>query len=158
MSPADPAAVSAGLRASALSYTAEQLKFEPSETGANVFGVLMETGYESAVATLSCFFEGATSLYFSGGGGVIGCGKHDSVKAANKTLISIANKVAPHLALTTEYPLPSVGRVRFYLRTPSGTRAAEAPEADLREKRSALWPLYYAGQLVITRIRELGLV
>src|SRR6185503_9039174 len=68
----------AGLRSLALGTTAETLKlgnWGPDDC----YGILMETGYETAVATLVCFVTGDTSLYFSNGGGVIGAGKHANV-------------------------------------------------------------------------------
>jgi hypothetical protein len=154
----DPAAMSAALRASALSVTPGQIGFVPSAPGQDVFGVLMETGYEQGVFTLACFFDGATSLYFSKGGGVIGCGEHEKVSTAAKALISLANTCALHLPPATDFPLPAMGMVRFYLRAPAATVTHEAREKDLGEKRDSLWSLFYAGHLVITAIRELGLM
>ena len=157
-SPEDPAATSAKLRALALSRAPEELKFAPAPSSPNVFCVLMETGMKGAVFTMVCFFDGATSLYFSSGGGVIGCGEHVTVAAAAKSLIAFANKCADRCAPTAEFPLPALGMVRFYLRTPSGTVTYSAAEKDLGEKRDPLWPLFFMGHAVITRIRELGLV
>jgi hypothetical protein len=150
--------MSAALRASALSLTPGEIGFVPSAAGENVFGVLMEIGYEHAVFTLACFHDGATSLYFSTGGGAIGCGEHDKVKTAAKAFIALANTCAPHLQPVTDFPLPVVGMVRFYLRAPVRTVTHEAREQDLGEKRDPLWPLFYSGHLVITAIRELGLM
>jgi hypothetical protein len=105
-----------------------------------------------------CFFDGATSLYFSAGGGVIGCGEREPVKKAAKDFVAIANKLADLLTPASECPLPKVGMVRFYVRTAGGTLTHEAREIDLGEKRDPLWPLFYAAHGVITKIRELGLV
>jgi hypothetical protein len=40
-----------------------------------------------AVVSLVAVAKGGTSLYFSTGGGVIGGGEHDSVRAANRKLL-----------------------------------------------------------------------
>ena len=150
--------MSAALRASALSLTPEQVGFVPAASGPNIFGVLMETGYEKAVSTLACFCDGSTSLYFSTGGGVIGCGEHESVKSAAKMFVSIANKYTVREATSSENPLPGIGMVRFYLRTPTGRASVQVPEKDLAEKGSQLWPLFFAGHAVIAAIRKLGLM
>ena len=54
------------------------------------------------------------------------------------------------------YLLPAEGRVRFYLRTFSGTLTAEAAEQDLGEDRHTLSPLFYAGHQVITAMRQVS--
>ena len=118
----------------------------------------MKTGLKTAVFTLACFFDGSTSLYFSSGGGVIGCGEHEPVKLAAKAFLSVADKCAPFLMPSADYPLPDVGHVRFYLRTSSATLSLHALESDFREKRHQMWPLYYTGNNVITVIRKLKLL
>jgi hypothetical protein len=54
----------------------------------------------------------------------------------------------------TETPLPEVGRVRFYVRTFTGTLGADALEDDLGEGRHALSPVFHAAHSVIAAIRE----
>lgn len=62
------------LRSQALSLSAELAGAHKED---EVFGVLMETGYPKAVATLVSARDGAASLYFSSGGGTIGAGGPD---------------------------------------------------------------------------------
>ncbi len=50
-------------------------------------------------------------------------------------------------------PLPSIGRVIFYILTFSGAYTADADENELGEGKHHLSPLFYAGQDVITQIR-----
>jgi hypothetical protein len=50
--------------------------------------------------------------------------------------------------------LPAEGRVRFYLRTFSGTVSADADEEDLGNMRDQLSALFHAGHAVITAVRE----
>lgn len=154
----DPIAMSARLRALALTQKPEDIGFTPRASGQNVFCVLMETGMEKAVFTMVCFFDGSTSLYFSSGGGAIGCGEHASVAAAAKAFVSLAETYAERLPAITGLALPKTGMVRFIVRTPAGMLGAEARERDLGEKRNQLWPLFFSGHLVITRIRELKLL
>ena len=137
------------LRDQALKVTAGSLQVRDE-----VFGVVMETGYPEAFATLVSLADGTTSLYFSNGGGVIGAGHNAGSAAASR---SFASKAASHtrdLSVATSTPLPKVGYTRFYVLTQHGTLTAEAKEQDLGEGRHALSPLFFAGQDVITEIRK----
>lgn len=152
----DPAATAGALRKRALATPPEDYGFAPSPERPHVFGVLMETGYEQAVATLVVYVDGAVSLYFSSGGGVIGAGGHETVRRAAAALLDAAEKLRPMLgpAETSDFPLPAIGRVRFYVRTFDGTLTAEAAERELGERRHLLSPLFYAAHGVITAVRE----
>lgn len=134
--------------------TAQELGVSPSSEHPNVFGILMETGYPEAVATLVVFIEGSTSLYFSSGGGIIGGGEHDSVRATHGPLFAEAELQIHAFTPATATPLPDVGRVRFYLRCFAGTLTAEADEQDLGEMRHPLSELFHAGHAVIGAVRQ----
>ena len=108
------------------------------------FGILMETGYAKAVASLVVFAEGSTSLYFSNGGGIIGAGEHACVRATLAPFFKAAEAHVGAFAPAASTPLPGRGRVRFYLRTFQGTLSAEADEQDLGQMRHALSPLFHA--------------
>jgi hypothetical protein len=150
----DPAEVSRELRAQALGLEATAAGFTPSEAHPHVWGIVMETGYPEAVATLVAFLDGTTSMYFSSGGGVIGAGEHESVRKTLPQFFAAAEAHRGELAQATSTPLPAEGRVRFYLRTFNGTLTAEAAEEDLGEMRHALSPFFHAGHEVIAAIRH----
>ena len=150
----DPAEMSRQLRAQALTRSAEELGLAPGPEHPNVFGILMETGYPEAVATLAVFVEGSTSLYFSSGGGVIGAGEHESVRATHAPFFAEAEARLGLFSKAAETPLPAVGRVRFFVRTFAGTVTAEADEEDLGEMRHELSRLFHAGHDVITAVRH----
>ena len=142
------------LRAQALTRSAQELGVAPGPQHPNVFGILMETGYPEAVATLVVFVEGSTSLYFSSGGGVIGAGEYESVRATHGPFFAEAEARLGLFAKAEETPLPAAGRVRFCLRTFQGTLTAEADEDDLGEMRHELSGLFHAGHDVITAVRH----
>src|SRR5262245_49601677 len=123
-----PADAARALRDQALSITASEADLAPTRELPNVFGILMETGYPEAVASLVAFAEGTTSLYFSSGGGIIGAGEHETVRNRSLLLLETAERHLSSFAMATSTPLPTVGRVRFYLRTHGGTLTAEADE------------------------------
>jgi len=152
--PSSPAEMSQHLRSEALTRSAEDIGVVASPEHPNVFGIIMETGYPEAVATLAVFAEGSTSLYFSSGGGVIGAGEHESVRETHGPFFAEAEARLAAFTKTTEMPLPAEGRVRFYVRTFRGTLTAEAAEDDLGEMRHELSDLFHAGHAAIAAVRE----
>ena len=150
----DPADAIRGLRQQALTVDAAALNLTPTPERPHVWGVLMETGYQGAAASLVVFADGTTSLYFSNGGGVIGAGQHASVREAAGTLLSVADSQFARFAPAPDTALPAVGRVRFVIRTFTGTLGAEAAETDLASRAHPLAAVFFAAQRVITAIRE----
>jgi hypothetical protein len=138
------------------------LKLDPIEVGVlqtretpNVWGVLMETGYPEAVVTLVSLADGTASLYFSSGGGMIGGGKHIPLARSAKAFVATAEKYLQQMDLTRVFPLPTVGRVRFYVLTFSGVLTLDADENELGDGKHVLSPLFYSGQDVIAQFRAI---
>ncbi|HVE79651.1 MAG TPA: hypothetical protein VNA89_12340 [Gemmatimonadaceae bacterium] len=152
--PPDPAQVASSLRGQALAVAAADLGLTPTPEHAHVWGVLMETAYPEMVATLVALADGTTSLYLSGGGGIIGAGGHARVRAAAAAFLTAAEVHLGDFAPARGTPLPEPGRVRFYLRTFAGTLTAEADEQELGYRRHPLSPVFHAGHGVITAVRE----
>ena len=150
----DPKEMARALRAQALTQSAEEIGIAPSSDHPSVFGLLMETAYPKAVASLVVFVDGTTSLYFSNGGGILGAGEHASVRATHKNLFAEAEAQADAFSPAAQTPLPEPGRVRFFLRTFRGTLTAEAAEDDLGHMRHRLSRLFHACHAVIAAIRE----
>lgn len=138
---------------------AQALKLQPSDLrradpSAGAFGVLMETGYPDAVATLVALADGTASLYFSNGGGIIGAGDQPAVAKAAREAISTASRSLTLLAPAAQHPLPRRGHVRFYVLTGRGPLTAEARESELRDRRLGLSPLFAAAHELIAAIRQ----
>ena len=144
-----------GMRSMALNLKADELGLTSESYPNEVWGVLMETGFDDGSFTLLVLADGTTSLYFSNGGGIIGAGTHDTVKAASSTLLSGANHYRSQTKTTTEFPYPSTGEVKFYLIGYSGVTTYSAKEQDLGENRDALSKLFHASHLVISELREI---
>lgn len=151
---AEVAAASAGLRLAVLNR-------EFIEAGADgrpddIRCVVMDwnLGGES-VSTLVAFDDGTTSLYLSSGGGVIGAGSHQSVRAAATRFRTAAVSVRERFVPTDHFERPPSGHSRFFLVTPSQTLATPMiPNAELRQEQHALASLGNAAQAVITEIRR----
>jgi len=150
----DPAAATRALREQALTVDAAALGLAPTPRLPHVWGALMETGFAEGVVTLVTFADGTTSLYFSNGGGMIGLGQRDDVRAAAEAFLAEAEAHRAHAAPAAATPQPGPGRVRFYLRTFGGTLTAEADEEDLGYHRHPLSPVFHAAQSLLTAIRE----
>lgn len=147
----ETAEVYAGLRQQVIDLKADQLGGELGQ--APILALLMETGYEKAVATLVAVADGTTSLYFSTGGGIIGAGAHEAVVEASRRWLEAGTTFLEQLDPVADPPLPAVGETQFVAVTPDGLRAAVAPEEDLSRDHHELSPLFYAGQEVITEVR-----
>ena len=146
--------------ADAPALRAKLLRAKPADFGLaatpelpRVWGAMMEMRIGAADASLVVVAEGSTSLYFSTGGGVIGGGEHESVRAANRKLLGVIEKLFPAF-VAREVPVPVlIGAVSFAVFTYDGLRAARDTEERLRDKKSPLWPAYYIGQEIITALR-----
>jgi hypothetical protein len=143
------------LRGLAFSVSASELGIASAIDSEQVWGLLMDIGYPTGTATLATFADGTTSLYYSTGGGIIGAGEHDTVRAAARQLLTIASAHLSLFSAASEMPSPEVGRVRFYLRTFDGLKSLEAAEQDLAHGRHRAAPVFHAANVVITAIREL---
>jgi hypothetical protein len=153
--PAEPVEIYNGLRSQILSLEPSDAGIEPSGEMPNVWGILMETGYPQAIVTLVSLADGTTSLYFSNGGGMIGGGQHDTVAQASKSFVMAAENYYQQMTLTESFPLPAIGRVKFYVLTYSGIYTIDIDENDLGNRRHELSPLFYYGQEVITQFRQI---
>lgn len=118
-----------------------------------VWGVLMEMGSAAGVITLATISDGAVSLYFSNGGGIIGIGEHEEPRKAGLALVSAAPEFLKHTNPATTFPLPEPGHTRFYFMTYDGILAADTLEDELGKDRSPLSPLFFKAQEVITQAR-----
>jgi hypothetical protein len=143
------------LRTQALQMTRSALGLPPRPASTEPFGVLMEIGYDTGVATVVAFGDGTASIYLSTGGGFIGGASHATIRTAAQAMVARAAQFQPHATLTTTFPLPTPGETRFYLLTDAGVLTACAAEHDLGEQRHLWAPLFYAGQAVLTQYRQL---
>jgi len=115
----------------------------------SVLCVLMETGYPEAVATLVSVADGAASIYFSNGGGIIGAGEHPQGKEYSLKLVESAKDYLKFAKPDKMHLLPKPGNTKFYFVTPKGVLAAEAKEDDLGNNKHKLSPLFHKAHELI---------
>jgi len=151
-----PAPTYAGLRSQVFATRPEDVGITPSQALPHVWGALMEFQRPGAVVTLVALVDGTTSLYFSNGGGIIGAGSHPAVAEAARDFVAAAEAAHAQMQPAADFPLPAAGHVRFYALTFTGVRTAERPEEALVSRRDDLWPLFSAGNAVLTQIQLHG--
>ncbi|HSE87216.1 MAG TPA: hypothetical protein VLJ79_13415 [Candidatus Binatia bacterium] len=105
------------------------------------------------MATLVAVIDGAASLYFSNGGGIIGAGESPEPNAAARRVVAKAADFREACTLTHEFPLPQKAYTRFYIITPKGILTSEAKEDDLGNGRHRLSSLFRAAHELITQMR-----
>jgi len=149
-----PADVYLSLRSKVLELAKDRSPLA-ANAGNGAIALLMEDVHAPAVVTLATVCDGTTSLYFSNGGGILGAGEVPAVAAASRRWLEAGLGFLPSLAAAAEPRPPEPGTTQFVAVTRDGLRVATAPEAELGERRNPLWPLFYAGQGVLSEIRVL---
>jgi hypothetical protein len=149
----EPAQIYLQLRERILTLTPSEVGLAPSTASPHVWGVMMETGYDVGTATLLSLVDGTTSLYFSTGGGMLGSSDYAPVADASKALVAQAEKNLSQMEITNEFPLPSVGQVRFSYLTYSGICCAQAAEITLKSGDHPLSSLYKLAHETMEQLR-----
>jgi hypothetical protein len=143
---------SGSLRNQLLHATAQQSGITPIRGG--VWGVIMERGYAKGNATVVALADGTASLYLSTGASVVGGKAYPPAHAAALQLCAQAADSLGETVATKEFPTPAKGRVRFYVLTGDGVRAAEGDIFARDGGRDALAPLLAAGDAVLDGLKE----
>ena len=149
----EPVDVYKGLRGQFLKFKPEDIGIEKPGPDSKAYGILMEMGYDSGLASLISLSSGDASLYTGTGGGIIGAGGFEGVNRAARDFVTAAGKHLPRMAAAKEFPYAEIGRVRFYVLTPEGVYAAEAGSEEMVNPKHPLHALYRAGHEVITQLR-----
>lgn len=114
----------------------------------------LEVGFGGGTATVVSVFDGSTSIYFSGGGGRIGCGDHASVRRAAEAFRDLVQLHLHLLVPVGEVALPEDEQVNLVAVTADGPFVLSLQESALVPDTPA-WTVYTAGQEVIREIRRL---
>jgi hypothetical protein len=139
------------MRSLALSINSDEM---PVLKGKPVCAVLMETGLPDAAYTLVAAGDGAASLYFSNGGGIIGAGEHANVRPESLKLVEMAEGCLKHMKKVEVFPVSTPGITTFYVVTDGGVFAYSAKEEDLGEGRDQkLSGLFHQGHALINQMR-----
>ncbi len=144
------------LRQRLLNLNPEDLGLAPSAAAPDVWGMLVELGYQVGSAILVALADGTSSLHYSTGGGMLGRPNFAPLSQAAQALVIDAQKYLPQAEPATDNSLPSPGQVRFLWLTYQGTYAASAPEESLASGRNTLSPLYQRTQDALALLRPVA--
>src|SRR3954454_20992157 len=134
-------------------YIAALAPFPEPSADAPAWGVVMEMAYPGFSGTLATFSNGQTNLHTSDGLGVPAVDNNEQVLHASAKLIAAANKAIPYLKPSASTPLPEPWHAHFYVRTDSGNLVTEATGDDFRNEQHPLFPLFAAGNEVLTAVK-----
>ncbi len=143
------------LRKRLLNLHPEDIGLHSSDQASQVWGMMMETGYEVGTATLVALADGTTSLYYSTGGGMLGSPEYSPLAESSKALVSQANLYLSALTKADEIPLPSAGQVSFIFLTFTGKLSTAVEEKLLTNGHHPLAPLYSQAHATLNHLRLL---
>lgn len=140
------------LRELALTVPATEVGI-PEDAG--VWAVVMEIEVSGETATLVGMADGTASLYISSGGGIIGGGDHEVVRAAAQGFVAMAQHAQEAVSepVSADLPHPSPGMVRFYFRSGSGTSTVEVAEEEVADPDHALHDVFASGHRLLEKMR-----
>ena len=115
--------------------------------------VVMDLAARGGMASVVSYVDGATSLYTSVGGGVIGIGEHPQANEESRTFLALAESSAELFSPGGADDELGAGDVRFVLRIGNDVRSASATVKDVTQQGHPLRPLWVQGQRVLTLIR-----
>jgi hypothetical protein len=143
----------AALRNQILELEPAKSGLHPTPTLPRVWGAMLETGYDSGVATVVSLKDGTTSLYSSAGFGIMGGGAHADVILATARFLAAIEGALEDIPLDPDPALPAVGQTIIRALTFDGHRALSAPEGAFGSGQHPLSHLFYAGHAVITELQ-----
>ena len=139
-----------GLRDRLFTLSPEELGLTGKDANAKVWGVLMEVTFSEGSATLVSVRDGTASLYTSTGGGILG--GYNAQKEAKRFVVE-AEKHLVSMKPAKSYPYPPAGRIKFYALTRDGVYATEVDEKEVQREGHTLFPLFIAGNEVLSALR-----
>ena len=146
-------------RHQALSYDKEIIAalapFPESSSDAPAWGVVMDIAYPGFSGTLAAFSNGHTNLYYSDYPGIPNDENSEQIRQATAKLIEAANEVIPYLKPSESFDLPAPWQAVFRVRTDSGNLIADATGEDFRNEEHPLFPLFAAGNSLLTEFKRL---
>ena len=109
-------------------------------------------GLPTGVASLLAIADGTTSLYTTTGGGIIGGGFHEPVRAATEKFLALLDSAVGQFEPRAAFELPAAGRFSFVVRTYEVDLGTEVSLADFASGTHRLTPVFVAANDVLTAL------
>jgi len=146
------------LRNLILGLDSDQLDFPDPQNIPRVWGALIDIGLPELRFTVVSLadVDQTTSVYAGGGAARIGYGAHPKVAELSSALLEVADRCAKDMTPATSFPLPAIGRVRFYVFTSTGKLMADRSLDELDVQRDDFSLLYRISGSIITEVRVIS--
>jgi hypothetical protein len=142
-----------GLRATLLEASPATFGITTVTEGHGVWGLLVDMGFAAGVATVAMTIDGDASLYYQGGGGIIGGVGIPAVAKVARAVTIFAEQFVEACTPAREVPLPAAGKVALHILTTKGIWTGRATRTELESTEHPLSQLYLASQGVVTELR-----
>lgn len=143
-----------GLRQNALNARPQDIGVA-LEDETHVYGAVVDMAIGDHMATLACFQDATTSIYFENGGGMLGLGqRHVAIAKASLEFLTNAGKVIRLLPLASDFHLPIKHHHNIYLLAEMGVYKAQLSIEAFDECREEVRFLFYLYQKVLDTVRE----
>ena len=119
----------------------------------DLWGALIDIAHPELRFTVVALADGTTSVYAGGGAARVGFGEHPTVAKMSKDLLAVAEKCANSMMPASDFPLPTIGRVRFYVFTLMGKLMTDRSIDELDGQNDDFSLLYRISSAIITEIR-----
>ncbi len=126
------------------------------DSATGTLAVVMDASVGDHCYTFVAAADGALSLYFSNGGGIIGMGEYTQPGRMAREFVRESAHHLSSLVLAAEFPLPPPRHVALHLVTTGGVFRAVEKEKDLGNDRVALSPFFHQAHRLIGVIRQVS--
>lgn len=121
----------------------------------HVYGAVVDMAIGDHMATLACFEDLTTSIYFENGGGMLGLGqRYEAVAKVNLEFLSSAGKVLRLLPIASDFDLPPKHHHNIYLLAEKGVYKAQLSIEAFDTCPEEVRFLFYLYQKVLDTVRE----
>ena len=125
--------------------------------GKPIYAAIVDMDMDKAVATLACFIDGTTSLYFSNGGGQLGLGQaHEEVRNATVAFLRSSEQILDKMEIATDFSLPANNNHIVYLVSENSIYKYEIDLDMLESASREINFLFFLYQNVLNKIREVS--
>jgi hypothetical protein len=150
---APPKGIYLGLRNQMLQGSRAKFGLPAPQRPEEPWGVVMDWGVTSAIATVVALSDGTASVYLSSGGGYIGGQGQEPIRLAAQKAVEVARTVQLPPHPTADFPLPETGGVFFYFLTDAGVFTLHSSVQELGSPGNPLRKIGDAMQEIITQYR-----
>lgn len=139
----------------------QALLAKPSEIGIEInnenqaYGAVIDMQMGRYIATLVCFMDGTTSLYFENGGGIIGIGQRcDEVAEESRSFLQNSPQVLGSMELTNNTAMPSKNHHSIYMLTSKGIYKSQLDPERIDSANEEMQLLFSMYQQLLSTVRE----